>query len=91
MNTDKVTVLYLDDEENNLNSFKATFRIDYKVLLAKTIEEADIHLNNPDNKIEVVISDQRMPGVTGVEYFEKIRQNHPHCVRLLITGFSDIE
>jgi two-component system sensor histidine kinase/response regulator len=91
METDKITVLYLDDEENNLNSFKAAFRMDYKVLVAKNAEEADAHLNNPDNQIEVVISDQRMPTITGVEFFENIRLKHPNSVRLLMTGYSDLE
>lgn len=88
---EKITVLYLDDEPNNLNSFKATFRFDYHILLAKNIAEADAHLNNPDTPVEVVLSDQRMPEMTGVEYFEKIRLTHPNCIRMLITGFSDIE
>lgn len=91
MKQNKITILYLDDEENNLNSFKATFRFDYHILLAKTTEEADNHLANPDNHVQIILSDQRMPGLTGVEYFEKIRERYPHCIRLLITGFSDIE
>lgn len=91
MKQNKITILYLDDEENNLNSFKATFRFDYHILLAKTTEEADAHLANPDNHVQIILSDQRMPGLTGVEYFEKIREQYPHCIRLLITGFSDIE
>ncbi len=88
---EKISVLYLDDEVNNLNSFKATFRFDYNVLLAKNVAEAEEHLNNPENKIKVILSDQRMPEISGVEFFENIRERHPHCVRLLITGFSDIE
>jgi two-component system sensor histidine kinase/response regulator len=88
---EKITVLYLDDEINNLNSFKATFRFDYKILLAKTVEEATAHIEDPNNHIQVILSDQRMPEMTGVEFFEKIRKMHPECVRLLITGFSDIE
>lgn len=88
---EKITVLYIDDEENNLHSFKATFRFDYNVLLAQNTEEADAHLNKPGNKIQVILCDQRMPNVTGVAYFEKVRLTHPTCVRMLITGFSDIE
>jgi len=88
---DKVNVLYIDDEVNNLNSFKATFRFDYNIFLASNIVEAEEHLNNPDNNIEIILSDQRMPEITGVEFFEKIRISHPQCIRLLITGFSDIE
>jgi two-component system sensor histidine kinase/response regulator len=88
---EKITILYLDDEINNLNSFKATFRFDYNVLLAKTVAEAITHLENPVNHIQIIFSDQRMPEMTGVEFFEKIRNLYPECVRLLITGFSDIE
>lgn len=88
---EKITVLYLDDEVNNLNSFKATFRFDYNVLLAQNTREADVHLSNTENTIQVILSDQRMPEMTGVEYFEHIRYKYPLCVRLLITGFSDIE
>lgn len=88
---EKITVLYLDDEVNNLHSFKATFRFDYKILLAQSIAEAEAHIQDPNNHIQVILSDQRMPEMTGVEFFEKIRKVHPECVRLLITGFSDIE
>lgn len=87
----KITVLYIDDELNNLNSFKATFRFDYNILIAKDVTEANSHLNNPDNSIQIILSDQRMPDMTGVEFFEQVRQTHPMPVRLLVTGFSDIE
>jgi two-component system sensor histidine kinase/response regulator len=87
----KITVLYIDDELNNLNSFKATFRFDYNILLAKDVAEATAHLNNPDNSVQIILSDQRMPDMTGVEFFEHVRQAHPNPIRLLVTGFSDIE
>jgi two-component system sensor histidine kinase/response regulator len=87
----KITVLYVDDEPNNLNSFKATFRFDYNILLAKDTAEAKAHLDNPANSVQIILSDQRMPDVTGVEFFEDIRKTHPMPVRLLMTGFSDIE
>ena len=85
----KITILYIDDEVNNLNSFKATFRFDYTILLAQNPAEAINHLNASD--VQIIISDQRMPETTGVEFFEQIRYSHPSTVRLLITGFSDIE
>lgn len=85
----KITVLYIDDEINNLNSFKATFRFDYTILLAQNTEEALHHLNTQN--VQIILSDQRMPEITGVEFFEQIRYSHPMAVRLLITGFSDIE
>lgn len=85
----KIIVLYIDDEINNLNSFKATFRFDYTILLAQNVEEALNHLNT--NNVQIILSDQRMPTITGVEFFEQIRESHPNAIRLLITGFSDIE
>lgn len=86
---EKITILYIDDEVNNLSSFKATFRFDYTIFLAQNTEEALDHLNNYN--VQIILSDQRMPEITGVEFFEQIRYSHPMTVRLLITGFSDIE
>ncbi len=88
--TSKTKVLYIDDEVQNLNSFKASFRLDYHVLIAGTQAEALAHLDeHPD--IQVVICDQRMPDVTGVELLSGLRRSHPLPVRMLITGFTDIE
>lgn len=87
---EKIKVLYIDDEQNNLISFKAAFRFDYNVFIANNTEEAVNHLrNNPD--ISVILSDQKMPDKTGVEFFEEIRKEFPNPVRILITGYADIE
>lgn len=86
----KIKVLYIDDEVNNLHSFRAAFRHDYQVYTANSSEEATVQLNaNPE--IAVIISDQRMPNMTGVEFFEEIRASHPAPVRMLITGYTDVE
>lgn len=86
----KIKVLYLDDEANNLIGFKALLRFDYKVFCVQTAAEAFDCLNsNPD--IRVIFCDQRMPNMTGVEFFQEIRSSHPLPIRILITGFSDIE
>ena len=67
-----IKVLYVDDEINNLSSFKASFRFDYKIFIAQTPDEALTVLNqNPD--INVVLCDQRMPVTTGVDLID-IRQ-----------------
>ena len=56
----KIKVLYIDDEQNNLNGFKATFRFDYTVLIASNVSQAYAHLEgHPD--ISVILCDQRMP------------------------------
>lgn len=90
MSKDKARILYVDDEEHNLLAFKATFRRYYKVFTAiGAVEATEILNENPD--IEIVITDQRMPGMTGVEFLSSIRVAHPDPIRILLTGFSDIE
>jgi len=96
-------VLYIDDEPNNLSSFKAAFRKDFcvytaesadeaKSILAKNYEEAKEDSNFfRDIKIKVIIADQRMPNMTGMEFFESIINDYPEPIRLLVTGYSDIE
>ncbi len=85
---DKIVVLYVDDEENNLVSFKAVFRIKYKVLTAISGEEAIKVLKN--NDVNVIITDQRMPNMTGVEFLENIIDDFPLPTRILLTGYADM-
>lgn len=89
MKTDKPIILYVDDELNNLTGFKATFRRDYKVLTAQSASEAREILR--ENEPQIIISDQRMPGETGVEFFKSIIDEYPKPVRMLLTGYADIE
>lgn len=87
---DKIKILYIDDEANNLVGFKASFRIDYDVLIANNTAEALAHLTkHPD--IRAIFCDQRMPDKTGVQFFEDIRLDFPHPIRMLLTGYADIE
>jgi len=89
MADDKIKVLYVDDEENNLLSFKATFRLKYAVLTALGADEAKRILSeNPD--IEVIVTDQRMPKMTGVEFLESTLEEFPDQVRILLTGYADM-
>ncbi len=86
---EKINILYLDDEINNLQSFKAKFRNEYTIFLANNASEAYQILNhNPE--IQIVISDQRMPDISGVDFFESILTEHPDPIRILLTGYSDI-
>lgn len=89
MRPDKIRILYLDDEENNLTSFKAAFRRDYKIFTTTTAQEAVQIL--ADNEIHIVISDQKMPNISGVEFFELIVPDFPDPIRMLLTGYADIE
>lgn len=84
----KITILYVDDEENNLYSFKATFRMKYKVLIALSGDEAlEIMKSQP---VHIIITDQRMPNMTGVEFLEKVIEIFPDPVRILLTGYADM-
>ena len=85
---DKIKVLYLDDEIENLNAFKAAFRRDFEIHTAISADEGYEVLKN--HRIEVVLSDQRMPGITGVDFFESISEQYPNPMRILLTGYSDI-
>jgi len=82
-------VLYIDDEPKNLSSFKSVFRRHYEIYLANSAEEGlEIMENIP---IQLVITDQRMPKVTGVEFLEKINGMFPDVTRILLTGYSDLD
>lgn len=80
-------ILFVDDEQDNLTVFSSTFRRYYNVFEASSGAEAlDIIRHN---EIMLVLSDQRMPQMTGVELFESIADEHPDPIRILITGYSD--
>lgn len=86
---EKIRILYVDDEENNLNAFKASFRKYYEIFTANTPEIGKAIL--AENNIQIIITDQRMPGITGVEFLESIIEKHPDPMRFLLTGYTDIE
>lgn len=88
--SEKIKLLYIDDEQNNLNGFKATFRFDYTIYIASNTSQAYEFLRtHPD--IRVVLCDQRMPDKSGVQFFEEMRGTYPDPIRMLITGYTDIE
>ncbi len=85
----KIKVLYIDDEQNNLNAFQASFRRKYNILTATSAHEGLRLLN--DNEVHVIIADQRMPQSTGVEFFHVVRKSHPNPIRILLTGYTDAQ
>ena len=88
MNTQNICVLYVDDEIDNLNAFKANFRRDLTVFTANSADEGLQVLEN--NKIHVVLSDHMMPNTSGVEFLEQLVIEYPDIYRILLTGCSDI-
>lgn len=89
MEASKPSILYVDDEYQNLVSFKASFRRFYDVFTAQSGEEAIGLLRS--QPVALIISDQRMPQMTGVELFEKILSEFPDPIRMVMTGYSDME
>ncbi|MGV3637579.1 MAG: sensor histidine kinase [Flavobacteriales bacterium] len=89
MNDKTIRVLFVDDEENNLRSFRSTFRREMDVLLANSAAEALRMLET--EQVHVIISDQRMPDMSGSEFLAIARERYPRSMRMLLTGFSDVE
>jgi len=85
----KYTILYIDDEEENLRVFKSVFRHDYNVSTFTSGEEGLKFLEN--NVCHLILTDQRMPSMTGVEFlrqvYKKIPSKPPN--RMIISGFSN--
>lgn len=84
----KHKILYVDDEPDNLVVFKSAFRRFYEVL---TVESPDEALEKcKQEHISIIITDQRMPGMTGVELLKTIPADQEN-IRMVLTGFSDVE
>ncbi|NUM79469.1 hybrid sensor histidine kinase/response regulator [bacterium] len=81
-------ILVVDDEIDNLDLLKRTFRREYNVFTANSAAEALKLLETKE--FAVIVSDQRMPEMTGVELFQRAREKYPHTIRILLTGYTDI-
>jgi len=82
------TILYVDDDPSNLVVLQATCAEEFNVITADSGAEALEILK--DQEVAVLLVDQRMPGMTGVEVFEATQDQFPHTVRILITAYSDL-
>ena len=83
------TLLVVDDEPDVVQSVQDLLRLDYQVLGAtrakdglRILQEREVHL---------VMTDQRMPEMTGVEFLSQVRGGHPEAIRLLFTGYADFK
>jgi DNA-binding NtrC family response regulator len=83
----KANVMFVDDEKRVLTSMRALFRRDYNVHLANSGNEALDLLKNQD--MDVIVSDQRMPGMTGVDVLKECKVRAPRAMRILLTGYAD--
>lgn len=82
-----IKILYVDDEVENLLTFKTLFRRFFSVKTAESAKQA-IELLEEEN-FDVVLSDQRMPNMTGLELCEYVSQHHPSIRRYIVTGYSE--
>src|SRR5438128_11657426 len=82
------SILVIDDEPDVVESVRDLLRLDYRVLGATRAREGiGILAQEP---VDVVMTDQRMPEMTGVELLHHVRETHPDTVRLLFTGYADV-
>ena len=82
------TLLLVDDEENILRALKRVLRSDgYRILTALNAHDGLEILRK--NDVEVIVCDQRMPGVSGTEFFSNVKKMYPDTVRIMLSGYSD--
>ncbi|OGL46452.1 MAG: hypothetical protein A2161_02435 [Candidatus Schekmanbacteria bacterium RBG_13_48_7] len=87
---ENIPILFVDDEINILHSLKRVFRKEqYQIHTAVSAEEGIRILN--EIPMKVVVSDMRMPGKTGVEFLREVKQLYPDTVRIILSGYSDID
>jgi DNA-binding NtrC family response regulator len=86
---DRPRLLFVDDEQRVLNSMRIMFRRQFDLYLASHGAEALDIVKNKD--IDVIVADHRMPKMTGVEVLSKVRTMSPRTVRILLTGYADLD
>jgi response regulator RpfG family c-di-GMP phosphodiesterase len=85
----KHCLLVVDDEPDVCDSIYDLLRRDYQVLKAGSAAEG--YRLMQQHEVHIVMTDQRMPQITGVELLANVRARHPQAIRLLFTGYADVE
>ncbi|RLD72877.1 MAG: hypothetical protein DRJ10_18395 [Bacteroidetes bacterium] len=80
----KETILYVDDEKANLDGFKFAFMLDYDISVAENAKDGLKMLKQKDFK--VVISDQKMPDISGIEFLKTVKEVYPNTIRIVLTA-----
>ena len=89
MPTTRHCLLIVDDEPDVCDSVHDLLRREFRVLKANSAEEG--YRIMQEEEVHIVMSDQRMPQITGVELLTKVKARHPQAIRMLFTGFADLE
>ncbi|GAB6063734.1 response regulator [Deferrisoma palaeochoriense] len=87
---DTPKVLFVDDEENVLRALRRLFRREPWALGFATSGEEALRRFEAEGPFDVVVADQRMPGMTGVELLRRLKALHPECVRIVLSGYTDV-
>ncbi|MEL6938881.1 MAG: SpoIIE family protein phosphatase [Cyanobacteria bacterium J06598_1] len=87
---EKLKLLVVDDEPDNLDLLYRTFRRDFRVFKAKSGAEA-LELLEAQGEMAIIISDQRMPKMNGTEFLSKTVERFPDTIRMVLTGYTDVE
>lgn len=88
MDNELIKVLYIDDEKEALFNFEQLFNDDFEIYTADSTEKGMEILASTD--IQIIVSDQRMPHKTGIEFFSEIAQKYPNTIRILLTAYSEV-
>ncbi|MEG3895027.1 MULTISPECIES: response regulator [unclassified Microcoleus] len=86
----KLKILIVDDEPDNLDLLYRTFHRDYKVLRAES-GPAALEILAKQGEVAVIISDQRMPKMSGTEFLSLTAAQYPDVIRIILTGYTDVE
>jgi response regulator RpfG family c-di-GMP phosphodiesterase len=86
----KLKILVVDDEPDNLDLLYRTFHRDYKVLRAES-GPAALEILAKEGEVAVIISDQRMPKMSGTEFLSLTAAQYPDVIRIILTGYTDLE
>ena len=89
-NSHKPKLLVIDDEPDNLDLLYRTFYREFKVLRAESGPDA-IDLLDREGEVAVIISDQRMPLMSGTELLSQMVVKYPNTMRIILTGYTDVE
>jgi response regulator RpfG family c-di-GMP phosphodiesterase len=82
-------LLVVDDEADVCDSVQDLLRREFRVLKAHSAEEG--YRIMQEEEVHIVMSDQRMPQITGIELLTRLKARHPHAIRMLFTGFADLD
>jgi DNA-binding NtrC family response regulator len=83
------TLLILDDEESVLNALRRTFRRDgYRLLFANNTDDALALMDS--NDVQVIIAEQRLKGVSGIDFLKQVKTLHPETIRIILSGYTEL-